>query len=388
MPTSTARLTAVLVLAVTASVAATTTSALAAPAAGGSGITLAPAHASTADTQTRSYFLRSVAGGHSYADAVRVTNGSAKTITLRVVPVDGVTAASTGADYGQPPATGDGRWILPATGIVTVPAHRTVEEGFRVQVPAGAYAGDHLAGLAFIDPTAQSSTRGSLTIKTVFRNVMGIETVVPGRAASRFVISAQSAAAGIGTGLATASLDIANVGRLLDKGRLSITLIAAKYRQTVTRQLGLILPGTSVHYLATWPTALPAGRYRMTSSLSGSDFPTVTRSTALTLATSLPGGPNAPIRPFAVAPGSATGSSTTVPAQGPVSSSQQPQQPPQVKALPHHRTHTAALVAGVVAGALLILLALAMAFFAGSRRRIATAPLSPAAAADRELVDA
>ena len=341
--------------------AAGASSALAAPSAGeGTGITLAPAHSTTGSTQTESYFDRTVAAGSSYSDAVRVSNGSSKAVTLDVMPVDGITAASTGADYGQQAATGDGRWITPQSTTITVPAHTTKLEAFRLRVPAGARPGQHLAGLAFVDPTAKSSTRGSLTIRTVYRNVMGVETVVPGPAASRFALRSQSLGAGQGTGLATVTVGLTNIGRLLDKGRLQVTVTGHNYKRTASQQLGLILPGDTVHYVLTWPTAVSAGDYLLTSTFSGGDFPTVTlAATKVHVAAALPGGPNAPIRPFST---QVQGEKVQ---QSPATTRQRP-----MTLRPHHSPRNVALiVSGAVAGGLVLVLALLMAFFAGRRPR-------------------
>ena len=379
MRTSTARVTAAVSLALTATVAAAS-SAYAAPAAAGTGITLAPAHSSPGDNQTRSYFLRKVSVGSGYSDEVRVTNGSASAVTLNVVPVDGITASGTGADYGQHAATGDGRWIHPATTTIRVAAHSSALEPFRVTVPTGARAGDHLAGLAFVDPTAKTSTRGSLSIRTVYRNVMGVETVVPGVAPSKFALTAQAAGAGVGTGLATATVDIANVGNLLDKGKLQVTLQKTGYTHTATQQLGLILPRTSVHYVLAWPTSLATGHYTMTSVLSGADFATVRLVSSVTIARQLAGGPTAAIHPFSTSD-TQTAQEPRAIVAGPAAGTAGSTHPAK------HHLALAAAVVGSIAGGLALVVALTLAFFVGARRRRDDAPVVTATRAE-ELVDA
>ncbi len=264
------------------------------------GITLSPAHSIVGQSASRAYFLRSLAPGKNYSDQIRVTNGSLRPVTLDVVALDGLTAATSGVVYDQTPIAGDSGWLRLASSHIVLPALSSRLLGFTVQVPLGATPGDHLAGIAFTDPIAQSRTRGPLTIRTLYRNVIGVETVVSGPAVARFALPAESLAAGPGTGLATATVTIDNVGQLLDRSTLTVSLQAGSYRRLVTRRLGVILARQSIGYVVDWPTGLPAGGYTMTSELSGTNFPTVRLVRTVTLAQPAPGGTAAPIRAFAV----------------------------------------------------------------------------------------
>src|SRR5207302_1304652 len=124
------------------------------------------------------------------------------------------------------------------------------------------------------------------------------QTNVTGPAAARFALPSASLAAAPGTGLATLTLRISNVGALIDHGHLTLDLSRGAYRKTVARNLNVILAGDSINLATLWPSNLAAGKYDLTATLQGTDFPTATLRTAVNLDQSAPGGPTAPIRAF------------------------------------------------------------------------------------------
>ena len=134
----------------------------AAPASAGFGIALRPAHADPNDPSTRAYFKPSAAPGETFTDQVIVTNTGDSPVELAVSGVDGLTAPTSGAVYGnrQDQVTKAGAWVSTAAGTVTVAPHSDLPVTFTVKVPKDAAAGDHLAGIAFEDvhPTSAAAT--------------------------------------------------------------------------------------------------------------------------------------------------------------------------------------------------------------------------------------
>src|SRR5687768_5017774 len=151
------------------------------PASAGFGIALRPGHADPHDPSTKAFFKPTVVAGETFSDEVIVTNSGDSPLELIVSGVDGLTAATSGAVYGnrQDPVQKAGAWVSPATGTVTVAPRAEVAVPFTVKVPKGARPGDHLAGIAFED-VHPSSAGGNFAVTQVVRAVMGVQIIVPG----------------------------------------------------------------------------------------------------------------------------------------------------------------------------------------------------------------
>lgn len=264
---------------------------------GTAGVTLAPARTTSGVAASRSYIVRGVRAGHGYRDAVLVTNVGSSAVTLDVTSVRATTATTTGVVYANAD-TGDARWVQPELSTVRVPAHATISVPFSVRVPSDALPGNHLSGIAFTNPNAVVNTQGQLSVRTLYRNVMAVQTNVTGPAAAHFSLKSASLQAATGTGLATLSLRVVNDGRLFDHGRLTLGLAGPGYTRTVARMTGLFLAGDTIDLPTLWPTNLEPGRYSLTATLKGTDFPTATLHATVTLSDRALGGATAPVRPF------------------------------------------------------------------------------------------
>ena len=227
--------------------------AIAAPAAsqaaGALTFSVRPGHYDPADPATRAYFKRQVAPGQSFADDVIVTNGGSAPLTLRVYPVDGLTGQTSGAVYanrGQRRRKA-GAWIRTSVSSVVVPAHAEATIHFVGVVPVGTAPGDHLAGIAFQNAHVTTS-RGSFRVREILREVVGVLIRVPGPARARLRLGPMSLRTLPGTRLGSVVVGIADVGRLLCKPTLSVTLAAPGRRLRLTRRLDTILPGDRIAY--------------------------------------------------------------------------------------------------------------------------------------------
>ncbi len=235
------------------------------------GFSVRPATFNPRVPATRAYFEPVIRAGATYGGRVIVTNTGAAPVELRVDPVDGVTAVTSGAVYTnrQVPLREAGRWVKPDASEVTVPAGGHTSVGFSVDVPAGAVPGNHLAGLAFQDAHPLHSG-GRFSITEVIRAVVGISIVVPGPAAPQIQLRHISLRALPGTQVPAALITLVDSGRKLCKPKLVVSLARqGGLAQTVKRRLDTLLPGNVIPFPFEWPKPLGAGRYRASVSASG-----------------------------------------------------------------------------------------------------------------------
>ncbi len=240
-----------------------------------------PAHFNPNVPATRAYFIRAVPRGGGFTDQVIAFNSESKPVALRVYPVDGLTGATSGVVYGNRGVKlqSAGLWVIPATTLVTVPAHSQRPVGFTVRVPKGASAGQHLAGLALEDAAAGKSA-GRFSVTEVLRTVVGIEINVPGPLQSHLALRSFSIAPIQGTNYPAVMVGVANTGGTLCKPALSVSLNGPAGAQHDARQLDTVLPGSVISYPFAWPRALAAGSYSATITATGCGHPAVLRGTA------------------------------------------------------------------------------------------------------------
>lgn len=227
------------------------------------GLGVAPANPDPGNPATRSYVIADLSAGAGRRDAIRIANSGPSTMTYQVAAVDGVTAATSGAVYSsQLPAQRWGSWLTPDASSVTVPANQETTLGFSIQVPAGAFPGDHLGGIAVQSAVATADGAG---VNVIERAVVGVLVVVPGPA--QFHLS-------IGTATVRpvspydprgiVDVPLTDDGLSLGKPVISVTLAGPNgYHATASRQLDTLLPGDTIVYPFSWPDALPAGTYQI-----------------------------------------------------------------------------------------------------------------------------
>jgi Bacterial protein of unknown function (DUF916) len=243
--------------------------AAAAPSAGAV-LTVSPAHPDTSVASGTAYFVYTLAPGGSWTDEVSVVNTTDSAISAWVDPVDGVTSIRTGAVYSARTvaARGAGAWVRPHVVSVTVAPHMQTTVQFTVTVPAGASVGDHLAGIAFESKQGNASSAG---ITTVLRSVVAVQVRVPGAAA--FQLHVYSARLGTlsTTGTSGVTLDMEDVGGLLGKAQLEISIDGpAGYHRIERVELDTMLPGDRIMDEILWPDVLGAGDYRLSVTEDGS----------------------------------------------------------------------------------------------------------------------
>lgn len=258
------------------------------------GIGLAPAHFDPNSPRTRAYFVPTLSPGQTFSDTVIVTNTGTSSVDLHVNAVDALTAVTTGAVYAnrQDPVRRWGAWITPSVSEITAPPQSRTPVDFTVRVPADAQPGDHLAGIAFENAHPQAVGK-TLSVTTVTRSVIGVQTKVSGVAGTHFHVDGVKLAPLPADQQASVVIGLGNDGLALAKPSLQVELDGpGGYHRTATRALDTVLPGDTVEYPFPWPEQLAAGPYRATVTVGapGMTAPAVL-TTSATLASALVGPP-------------------------------------------------------------------------------------------------
>jgi hypothetical protein len=253
----------------------------------GGGVSLRPLHP---DTATPSYFTLHLPSGASAHDEVVITNTSTQSVSLAVSAVDGLTGQTSGSVYAnrQDAVREAGLWVTPEITSLTLAGNASRTVGFTVQVPKGASAGDHLAGIA-VENTVPTSSGNGFSIKQILRSVIGVRVVVPGPAAfyPRLVSLDIN---GIGaTGIGAVDIGLGNSGKQLAKPTLVVAMTGpAGYSRSLTRHLDTVLPGDTITYPFAWPDRLQKGSYDIKATLTGGGI-TVSLNKTVQLGTTLAG---------------------------------------------------------------------------------------------------
>ncbi len=262
------------------------------------GFGAAPAHPDPADPVTRAYFKPVLAPGATSTDEVLVTSTSGTPLQLLISAVDGLTGQTSGAVYANrdAPIQKAGAWVSPSISALSLAPHAQQLVPFTVRVPAGATAGDHLAGIAVQDANPRPPSGGQFSVTTVIRTVIGVDITVPGPAEAGLRVGALALKGLPGTSVATLSIQLGDDRGKLVKPLLSVSLRGpANYQRHLDRQLDTILPGDTIAYPFIWPDSLASGLYHVTVRATGGPQPIV-REATLRLGTALHGAthPNLP----------------------------------------------------------------------------------------------
>jgi hypothetical protein len=261
-------------------------------------LSVSPAHPDPSVASGNAYFDRTVERGGSWTDEVAVVNTNNTLIDAWVDSVDGLTSVRTGAVYGGRTlaVAGAGAWVTPSVASVSVAAHAQILVAFTVTVPPSASAGDHVAGIAF------ESKHGSAAagITTVLRSVVAVQVRVPGPSDFLLRVYAATLSPVSTTGTSGLSLDMADVGGLLGKPTLDISLDGpAGYHRSMSLPLDTMLPGDRITDEILWPDALAPGDYTLSitedgSGRHGSPFTASAQLTKALLPSAPVRGPDAP----------------------------------------------------------------------------------------------
>ena len=213
---------------------------------------------------TGGFFLLETGPGTEVTQAIGLRNDSGETLKLHLAAVDAVTGQLGGASYAlageQPSRTG--AWITLERTAVTLAAASSAVVAFRVQVPAGAESGHHLAGISIAAPTAAagSATPGSgqagASVDVQTRRVIAVQVNLPGPADPELVIGGVTPVArpdGLYLQIA-----VENKGRALTKAAGTIEVGDGFEREF---EVDTFVPRTSIRYPIKWDADAVDGEY-------------------------------------------------------------------------------------------------------------------------------
>jgi Bacterial protein of unknown function (DUF916) len=132
-----------------------------------------------------SYFmLNARPGARACAGWLQIANPTSRELTVRLDPVNGLTASTLGSLYASPARADQGstRWLAVSTRSVSVPPQSTRSVEVAVIAPRSATPGDYLSGIAVETAGTAQTTRAAhgLEIGEAYRYVVGVETKLPG----------------------------------------------------------------------------------------------------------------------------------------------------------------------------------------------------------------
>jgi len=193
-----------------------------------------------------SYFKLSIGDGQAArAGTIGLRNPSATPMRIVLDPVDGQTIDTLGSTYAPPGsrANGPARWLRIGRRAVTLAPGQTTAVPISVAVPRTAQPGDYLAGVSIeaLHQQAQSVKRHGVSIASVERYAIGVETSLPGarHPAIRFTgATLQRQPAGL-----TFLLQARNSGNVILQGVHGAVRVTRAGRTVLSRTLG---PGTFV----------------------------------------------------------------------------------------------------------------------------------------------
>lgn len=212
------------------------------------------------------YFLLEMEPGTQVVQTLALRNDSAQRLPLELQAVDASTGPYGGASYGLPGETPErvGTWIELDESSLTLPPGGSARVDFRVNVPADATSGQHLAGLAIWSPAAEEGggeavgedeAGASIAVQT--RRVIAVQVDVPGPARAELVVTGVEPAARP-DGLYF-EIGIANVGTALTQGTGEIEVPSQDIFEVF--EIDTFVPGTEIAYPVQWALSVPEGEY-------------------------------------------------------------------------------------------------------------------------------
>jgi hypothetical protein len=131
-----------------------------------------------------SYFKLSLQpGSTASAGTIELRNPTGRTVRVALAAVDGLTLDTLGSSYAPPGSTAHGptHWVRVGHRRVTLAPGASAVVPVSVAVPSTARPGDYLAGVSIEAlGQAQSSSRRGVSIASVERYAIGVETSLPG----------------------------------------------------------------------------------------------------------------------------------------------------------------------------------------------------------------
>ena len=245
--------------------------ATASAAAGGVTFSVRPANPDPNDSISRAYFRPVATPGTSLTETVAVSDDGDAPAALFVYPVDGLTGVTSGTVYANrsDPRTRAGTWLTASVPSLLLAPHERTTVDVRINVPADATPGDHVAGIAF--ENAHPTSGAGFAVTEVIREVIGVQVRVPGPGQFHLLVDGASFVMPPAVAEPSLSLRLGDDGNRLGQSLLLVTLHGPHgFVDSVSRQLDTLLPGDRISYPLAWPRPLPPGAYTVSVAEDGS----------------------------------------------------------------------------------------------------------------------
>jgi hypothetical protein len=203
-----------------------------------------------------SYFkLHGQPGALERAGAIELRNPTARRLRVVLAPVDSETLSTLGSAYAPPGSRPHGStlWLRLGGQAVALSPSASVTVPISVLVPAGAQPGDYLSGVSVetLNQAAQAVKRSGVSIASVDRYAIGIETSLPGP--RRPEIQLTSAAVERQPAGLTFLLRARNPGNVILQGVHGYVRVTRAGHTVVARSIeaGTFVAGTRIAYPVT-----------------------------------------------------------------------------------------------------------------------------------------
>ena len=213
------------------------------------------------------YFAVEAKPGTELTQSLFLRNDSRRPLTLRLSPVDAVSAQFGGVAYGAHTrrATRVGAWLALGSRSVRLPPQASRIVRFTIAVPPTARPGVHVAGIAVWSPahvqaqtpppSAATQARAAVVVTT--RRVIAVVVRLPGPAAPRLAVTGvEPIARPDGVYL---EIGLANLGSALTRATGTISLPDEGFERDF--EVDTFVPGTTIAYPIKWRQRAADGEY-------------------------------------------------------------------------------------------------------------------------------
>ncbi|MFN8514232.1 MAG: DUF916 domain-containing protein [Chloroflexia bacterium] len=240
-------------------------------ASGGARFGLQPVTSDKNNPATKSYFVFDAIPGATVENQVRVVNSGTAAGTVRLYAVDATTGQTSGTVFldAAAPRQDAGGWIALAVSELTLQPGESAVVPFRVTIPAGARAGQHVGGIVAQDLALQEGETQRAGPKNAgFRvdvqnlTILAVQLNLPGPAVDRVEVTGITTGGARGYQQLLVGLQNSGTQMVKPSGSLVVTDAQGREVQRLELKLDTFLPQTAIQYpVSVQQRALGAGTY-------------------------------------------------------------------------------------------------------------------------------
>lgn len=238
----------------------------------GASFTMSPQRYDPSQPATQNYFIYDVSPGQVVENEVVIKNVGTESGTVRLYPVDGVTADTSGTVFPASSVLPEkvGTWIEIAAQEITLAPGEEQAVPFTVSVPLEVRAGEHVGGVVAEDILLRGAptNAGMVQVKMQNRVALAVQVNVVGSSTEEVIV--QGVQAAIDHGYQTLQIAMANTGDVMSRpqGTLLVTDLEGNTLWEKSLALDTLLPGAQISYPVTVEgEALAEGSYRAAVAL-------------------------------------------------------------------------------------------------------------------------